>query len=144
MAHASVTDSVVVPAPIGAVWAVVVDPGSIPRLDPRLTLVSSTGVNGEPGSAYVLRSPKGSATIDLHYRVESATPPSSLTTAVTIDGRESSHQVVSLARHDDGTLLTWTTRTRVPLLGIPLARGVMRGEMRKWLAAVSGLAASSS
>jgi carbon monoxide dehydrogenase subunit G len=142
MAQASVSDVVVVAAPVEVVWAVITDPALIPELDPRFTLVTASGEHGCVGSGYVLRASSGPRTVELRYRVVEATPPAGLVLAVTVGGRQTGAQRASLAAQGADTALTWTTTSPTPFGTAPIARRMMRKEMRSWLDAVAALSAA--
>ena len=142
MPHASVTDSVLVAAPPDVVWSVITEPEQIPALDPRLTLVSTSGQLATPGSGYVVHATRGTRSVDMQYRVIEAHAPVTLSMGVTVRGKVSASQEATLTPHGNGTLLSWTTRTAAPFGTAALARRMMRKEMRTWLAAVAALSMS--
>ena len=137
VSEAAITDSIVVEAPIDVVWSVITEPAVVPVLDPRLTLVSTTGAAGTSGSGYVLRMSRGSQTLDMTYAVVEATPKTSLSLTVRMGRREPSMQSASLEPHPYGVVLTWTTRMPVPWGLAALGRRFMRREMGEWLNAIA-------
>lgn len=144
MAHASITEFVLVDAPPDVVWSVISDPAQIPILDPRVSVLSTSGEQGTLGSRYVLRASRGRRSVDMHYRVIEAVAPSMLSIAVRVGGKDWGFQEATLDAEGDGSRLVWTARTSTPFGTAAVARHMMRREMRPWLEAVAAHSTSRS
>jgi len=133
--------SVTIRASQKRVWDVVVDPQMIPRMDPRISLVSMDGDPGTPGSSYVVDLRLVLRPMRVEYLVLDGVAP----THVRLEARQGTRwlgeQNGRLVRLDDAScLLQWELR-QPAILGLGwLARRAVVRELKAWTTRVASTA----